>query len=134
MPGICECLGILNFQCYKPVMPLVNWDESVTLKWKSTNILIFHVGKLWGLQVGWIIVSTLHLCHMQEQQNDIPNLLAVIKIYIYINSWEIFPKFLLLFMENIMSIFFEQIFIHCFDFCFTIRCYQFHNHLCHCRL
>lgn len=133
MPTICECLGILDFQCYKLVMSLVIWDELVILKWKSTNILIFNVGKLWGLQIGWLVVSTLHLCRVQEQQNDIPQLLATIK-KLYTSSWEIFPKFSLLFMENIMSTFLEQISIHCFDFCFTIRYYQFHNHLCFCRL
>ena len=83
MPTICECLGILDFQCYKLVMSLVIWDELVILKWKSTNILIFNVGKLWGLQIGWLVVSTLHLCRVQEQQNDIPQLLATIKKIIY---------------------------------------------------
>ena len=42
----------------------------------------FQCGKIVG-QIGWLVVSTLHLCHVQEQQNDIPQLLATIKKIIY---------------------------------------------------
>ena len=116
MPGICEYLGILHFQCYKPVMSLVIWDELVILKWKSTNILIFNVVKLWGLQIGWLVVSTLHLCHVQEQQNDIPKLLAAIKKN-YIQAHEGFFLSSHFFLWRILWVLFlEQIFIHCLTF------------------